>query len=83
MNWRTRWCEIDIISKKDGVVYFIEVKFRSSNEWGDGFSYLTPKKLKQMRFAAELWLSDNGWSGEAQLIAASVDSNYNIEMVEI
>lgn len=83
LNWRTRWCEIDIVSTHKKVVYFTEVKFRSSNAWGDGFSYITKKKLQQMKFAAEMWLSANDWKHESQLQAAAVDSEGTIEIVEI
>lgn len=52
-NWRTRWCEIDIVAERDGIVYFCEVKYRSHNRQGSGMDYITPKKLQQMQFAAE------------------------------
>jgi uncharacterized protein (TIGR00252 family) len=83
MNWRTRWCEIDIISKTKDTVYFTEVKYRGSDAWGDGFSYITLAKLKQMKFSAELWLANNKWDGECILQAASVDVNHKIEIIEI
>jgi uncharacterized protein (TIGR00252 family) len=83
MNWRTRWCEIDIVSKDKKCVYFTEVKYRGSDGWGSGFDYITTKKLKQMRFAAEFWLSDNKWRGEAVLLAAEVDSNAVIDIREL
>lgn len=54
-NWRTRWCEIDIISKKGDTVYFTEVKHRKNDKGGDGFAAITHKKLQQMTFAAELY----------------------------
>ncbi len=54
-NWRTKWCEIDIISRKNNRVYFTEVKHRKNDRSGDGLAAITPKKLKQMRFAAELY----------------------------
>lgn len=82
-NWRTRWCEIDIVSTKDECVYFTEVKYRSSSQWGSGLDYITPKKLKQMEFAAEFWLSKNNWDGESVLQAAEVDSDDEIELIEI
>lgn len=83
MNWRTRWCEIDIVSKTKECVFFTEVKYRSSNSWGDGFSYITASKLKQMKFAAEMWLSDNDWHKDSCLQAASVNSSEEIEIVEV
>ena len=82
-NWRSRWCEIDIISSKHGCVYFTEVKFRGSKLWGDGFSYITPKKLKQMHFAAEFWLSGHNWEGESCLAAAAVDDQFSVNFVEV
>ena len=54
-NWRTRWCEIDIVSMLDDRLYFTEVKHRRNNVGGDGFAAITPTKLKQMKFAAELY----------------------------
>lgn len=83
MNWRTKWCEIDIVSKLDGCVYFTEVKYRSSGSWGEGLDYITPKKLKQMNFAAEFWVEDNNWTGEATLLGASVNSDFEVEIIEI
>jgi uncharacterized protein (TIGR00252 family) len=83
MNWRTRWCEIDIVSKTKNCVYFTEVKYRSSSNWGDGLEYITPKKLKQIKFAAEIWIQDQKWNREALLQAASVDSERNIEIIEL
>lgn len=58
-NWRTRWCEIDIIAQKEGVVYFVEVKYRRSNAWGSGLEYITPAKLRQMHIAARFWIANN------------------------
>ncbi len=67
MNWRTKWCEIDIIAKKNDVVYFVEVKHRRKAEQGDGLAAITASKLKQMRFAAELWRKQYSHSGDARL----------------
>jgi uncharacterized protein (TIGR00252 family) len=83
LNWRTRWCEIDIVSTNKKCAYFTEVKYRGSNDWGGGLEYITKKKLRQMKFAAEFWLSDNKWKGESILQAAEVDSTNSINLVEL
>ncbi len=83
LNWRTRWCEIDIISTKQKVVYFTEVKYRSSQDWGSGLEYITPSKLKQIRFAAEFWLHENKWKNDSSLLGAEVDENLDINIIEI
>lgn len=71
-NWRTRMCEIDIIAQRGSVVYFCEVKYRKTNNQGAGLDYITPKKLKQMQFAAESWAHANSYRGEFQLCAIEV-----------
>lgn len=55
-NWKTKWCEIDIIATKDDVLHFVEVKYRRNDRSGDGLEAITPKKQQQMHFAAQLWL---------------------------
>lgn len=83
-NWRTRYCEIDLIMEKNNTVYFIEVKYRSSDRHGSGFDYITPKKLKQMEFAAEMWLqsASDRYRGSA-LAAAEVSPDETIEFLVI
>lgn len=58
-NWRTKWCEVDIISMCDDTLYFTEVKHRKNDAGGDGFAAITPRKLQQMKFAAELYATKN------------------------
>lgn len=58
-NWKTKWCEVDIIAVKGKTTHFVEVKYRTKDIWGDGLAAITPTKLRQMRFAAELWMSSH------------------------
>ena len=76
-NWRTRYCEIDIVSVKGEVLYFTEVKYRKNDDFGDGLAAITAKKQRQMRFAAELFLAGRPeCSGmAAKLLAASVSGD--------
>lgn len=82
-NWKTKWCEIDIIAAKQGVRYFIEVKYRSSTEYGGAIAALTPKKLQQMRFAAELYETNHPPNGDMRMAAITVDAKNVIELFEI
>lgn len=79
-NWRTRWCEVDIISCKNNTIYFTEVKYRHSDKAGDGLAAITPKKLQQMKFAAELYASKN--PGYDQLTAVISTSGMPIVVVD-
>lgn len=71
-NWRTRYCEIDVVAQKDKVIYFVEVKYRQGDQQGSGLDYITPKKLKQMNLAARFWASDNNWQDDYRLAALEV-----------
>ena len=74
-NWKNRFCEIDVISRFNGVLCFTEVKYRRA---GGGLDAIDKKKLGQMRFAAELYLNENG-GGAAILAAAEVaGDNYQV-----
>ncbi|HEX8762281.1 MAG TPA: YraN family protein [Candidatus Saccharimonadales bacterium] len=71
-NWRNRWCEIDIVAIRDETVYLCEVKYRLHTRQGTGLDYITPRKLKQMQFAARHWTAVNYWRGDYQLCAIEV-----------
>lgn len=75
LNWKTKYCEIDIVAQKKKIIYFVEVKYRKSDFHGTGLDYITPKKLNQMRFAAEFWVSANNWNGDYRLAAIAVDND--------
>ncbi len=74
-NWKTPRCEIDIISKSGETIYFTEVKYRSGVHQGGGIAAVTEKKLKQMHFAAEVFMAQHEMAAVAdqlQLAVASV-----------
>lgn len=71
-NWRTRWCEIDVVSERKGAIYFTEVKYRRTSERGGGVDAVTERKLEQMRKAAETYLNERDFEGEVFLAVASV-----------
>ena len=82
-NWRTKVCEIDIVARKNDVIYFVEVKYRSAKAQGDGLEYIGPKKLNRLIFAGTIWTQKHGWDGDYRLMAASVDDSSRVELVEI
>lgn len=55
-NFKTKFCEIDIVSVFEEKIYFTEVKYRKNGDFGGGLSAVDAKKLKQMEFAAESFL---------------------------
>lgn len=70
-NWKTKYCEIDIVSEKDGTIYFTEVKYRKGSLQGGGFAAITRKKLNQMKFAAKLYAQTKKLHNVDLLLAAA------------
>lgn len=77
-NWRTRWCEIDIVAEKKGVIYFVEVKYRRKPDQGGGLDHITPTKLKQMAFAAQFWLDRHARNKAWELSAIEVSGQVEL-----
>lgn len=55
-NFKTKFCEIDIVSVMGDHIYFTEVKYRKNNAAGGGLAAITREKQKQMEFAAEVFM---------------------------
>ena len=68
-NFRRPRCEIDIIATKDKILYFVEVKYRHNDDHGSGLEAITATKLRQMAYAAEVYVQETKWQGEYQLAA--------------
>jgi ribonuclease HII len=81
-NWRTRWCEIDIVAEHNGALYFVEAKYRSNPDFGAGLDYITPRKLIQMAFAAEFWLAQHKALGREYRLSAIELSGLNPEVTQ-
>ncbi len=58
-NFRIRTGEIDIISLKEDVLHFIEVKHWSSQDYIHPLEIFTFHKIRRMRKAAEYYLAEH------------------------
>ena len=52
-NYKTKLFEVDIISRKNEVLYFTEVKYRSSQDFGEALDFINKKKQQKMHLAVE------------------------------
>ena len=55
-NFKTKFCEIDVVSVARDKIYFTEVKTRRDDTRGGGIGAIDKKKLDRMKFAAEGFL---------------------------
>lgn len=56
-NFRSRYGEIDIIARHEGIVAFVEVKTRLGKRHGEPFEAVGPRKQDQIRRMAQMWLA--------------------------
>lgn len=81
-NWRTRWCEIDIVSKNGTTLYFTEVKHRKSAKQGDGFAAITETKQRQMTLSARMYVHIHEEAKRYDLRLAAVATSGEPPIVE-
>ena len=74
-NWRTKFCEIDIVSSYNNTVYFTEVKYCRNTAKSSGLDRIDDKKLEQMRFSAEAYVASSTLKCQVKLAAAEVSGD--------
>jgi putative endonuclease len=62
-NWRTRLGEIDLIARDGDEVVFVEVKLRSTADWGDPQESVRPGKRRRICLAASEFADRNRLHG--------------------
>ena len=72
-NWRNRWCEIDIVARLNGVVCFVEVKYRRDTGYGFAAEYITRDKANRLRRAALAWCQAHAYNGSYQIDVIAVE----------
>jgi len=58
-NWRTKYCEIDVVSHFNKKTYFTEVRYRKTASFGSGLESISNKKFQQMKKSAEIYANYN------------------------
>ncbi len=56
-RYRTRYGEIDIVAREDEVLVFVEVKARTSGDFGHPAEAVTAKKMQRVAAMAETYLA--------------------------
>ncbi len=72
-NFNTRYGEVDIIALKDGILIFVEVKYRQNNAYGKAYQYVTASKIQKIKKAAWIFIKQH----------KNISSNYHIDVIAI
>lgn len=84
-NYRFDKAEVDIIAQKDDILAIVEVKTRSSLDFGNPQDFVKPKQIKNLVKAVDEYVTENDLDVEVRFdIIAIVKENkdYKIEHLE-
>ncbi len=84
-NYRFDKAEVDIIAQKDDILAIVEVKTRSSIDFGNPQDFVKPKQIKNLVKAVDEYVTENDLDVEVRFdIIAIVKENkdYKIEHLE-
>lgn len=84
-NWTFQKAEIDIIAQKNNILAVVEVKTRSSIEFGLPQDFVKPKKIQLLVKAINEYIISNNLDVESRfdIIAINKEENdYKIEHIE-
>lgn len=80
-NWRFQKAEIDIIAQKDENLAVVEVKTRSSIDFGNPQDFVNPKKIKLLVVAIDEYVISNDLDVNVRFdIIAIVNENKNFTL---
>jgi len=84
-NYRFDKAEVDIIAKKESTLAIIEVKTRSTSDFGDPQDFVKPKQIQRLVKAVDEYVTENQLDVEVRFdIIAIVKENkgFTIEHLE-
>lgn len=84
-NFHMRGGEIDIIAERDNTLIFVEVKTRTSNQFGTPFEAITPWKLRTMIKTAQVFIVTHPKLPQAlrmDAIAVKISQNEKVKSIE-
>ena len=80
-NYKTKLFEVDIISRKNEVLYFTEVKYRSDHDFGEALDFIDKKKQQKMHLAVAGFMATHPEYANFRptLVVAAVGKDFNLE----
>jgi len=78
-NHRYKKSEVDLICQKDGLLVFVEVKTRSSREFGEPETFVSHSQQKAIIKAAEAYMLEIEWPGDLRFDIIAIVKNRDTE----
>ncbi|MBC3756830.1 YraN family protein [Hyunsoonleella sp. SJ7] len=84
-NYRFEKAEVDIIAQKGDILAIVEVKTRSTTDFGDPQDFVKPKQIKNLVKAVDEYVTVNDLDVEVRFDIIAIvkgDKSFNIEHLE-
>lgn len=81
-NWRFKKAEIDIIAQKDNILIAVEVKTRSSDDFGDPQEFLKPKQKNLLIGAMDEYVVSKDLDVDVRFDVIGIIKNQNETKIE-
>lgn len=81
-NWTFQKAEIDILAKKEGVLAVVEVKTRSSIDFGLPQDFVKPKKIQLLVKAVDAYVNQKNLDTEVRFDIIAIKKEDNSFVIE-
>jgi putative endonuclease len=81
-NYRYQKAEVDIIAKRENKLIAVEVKTRSTPEFGDPQDFVKPKQIQQLVKAVNHYVEESGLEVEVRFDIIAIVKNKSGQKIE-
>jgi putative endonuclease len=74
-NYRHQKAEVDIIARKEDIICAVEVKTRSTPEFGNPQDFVKPKQIQQLVKAMDFYITENDLDVELRFDIVAIVKN--------
>ncbi|MFH1657334.1 MAG: YraN family protein [bacterium] len=71
-NYRTKYAEIDIVAKKEGVLVFVEVRTKTGKMFGIPEETINKRKKEKLKRNAIAYMTKKEWKGLGRIDAVCI-----------
>ncbi|MNE25606.1 hypothetical protein D3C87_579410 [compost metagenome] len=82
-NWRFKNLEVDLIVMDGSTLVFVEVKTRSTTDFGEPYEFVDVRKQRRLIRAAQAYILKHAYSGEVRFDVVAVTNNTHSKLTYI
>jgi len=80
-NYRCRGGEIDLVMRDGACLVFVEVRYRSRDDFGGALASIDRRKQRRLILAAQHYLARSGWGGPCRFDVVGLDAGHNTHWI--